>query len=207
MKNIVSRYLLLCGLGVVAFVPLAGILSPDSSSSQPVSSVAPEVSLKQLSPLGSQKQVSRKPAPSTQRYSNSKYGVTFSYPSNWQPTQGYEDRERFSGADGFFLVSALSSPPPSTIQNVCNDLALNHRLNPYGSRPQVQRLQIQGRPACLILPSADQDKALERMAALIVRYPKSIRLNGADYNHFVLHADKEHIRQIANRLRFTMPKR
>jgi TolB protein len=68
----------------------------------------------------------------------------------------------------------------------------------------VQRLQIHGRPACLILPSADQDRAMERMAALIVRYPKSIRIKGADYNHFMLYADKEHIRQIANTVRFTM---
>lgn len=203
MKNIVSRYSLLCVLGVVAFVPLAGILSPGSSNSQQVPSVAPEVSLKQLSPSVSQKQAPRKPAQSTQRYTSSTYGVTFSYPSNWQPTKNNEGR--FSGADGFFYVSGLSSPPPSTLQDVCND-ARNHRLKPYGNRPQVQRLQIQGRPACLILPSADQDPALERMAALIVRYPKPIRINGAEGNYFVLNADKGHIRQITNTLRFTMPR-
>ena len=191
MKNIVYRYSLLCTLGVLTFVLLTGILSPGSSSSQ-------------LSPSVGQKQVSRKPAPSTQRYNNSTYGVTFSYPSNWKPTKGYE--ERFSGADGFFQIMGLSSPPPSTIQNVCNN-ELNHRLNPYGTRPQVQRLQIQGRPACLILPSSDQDRTLERMATLIVRYPTPIRLNGADYNHLMLSADKEHIRQIANKLKFTMPRR
>ena len=172
-------------------MPLTGILSPGSSSSQ-------------LSPSVGQKQVSRKPAPSTQRYNNSAYGVTLSYPSNWKPTKGYE--ERFSGADGFFQIMGLSSPPPSTIQNVCKD-TLNHRLNPYGTRPQVQRLQIQGRPACLILPSSDQDRTLERMATLIVRYPTPIRLNGGTYNHLMLSADKEHIRQIANGLRFTMPRR
>lgn len=204
MKNIVSRYSLLCALGVIAFVPLSGILSPGRSSSQSVPSVTPEVSLKQLSPSVSQKQVPSKPRASTQRYSNSTYGVTFSYPSNWQPTKN--DEERFRGADGSFLVSALSSPPPSTIQDVCNDQALNHKLKPYGRRPQVQRLQIQGRAACLILPSADQDRAMERMAALIVRYPKPIRIKGTDYNHFILYADKEHIRQIANTVRFTMPR-
>ena len=86
MKNIVSRYLLLCTLGVVAFVPLSGILSPGRSSSQQVPSVAPEVSLKQLSPSVSQKQVPRQPAQSTQRYTSSTYRITFSYPSNWQPS-------------------------------------------------------------------------------------------------------------------------
>jgi hypothetical protein len=167
------------------------MLSPGSSSSQ-------------LSPSISQKQVSRKPVPSTKQYNNSTYGVTFSYPSNWKPTKGYQ--ERFSGADGFFQLIGLSSPQRSTIQNVCND-ELNHKLNPYGTRPQVQRLQIQGRPACLILPSSDQDRTRERMATLIVRYHTPIRLNGENYNHLMLSADKEHIRQIANGLKFTMPRR
>ncbi|MEG4279130.1 hypothetical protein QUA62_16875 [Microcoleus sp. MON1_C1] len=45
------------------------------------------------------------------------------------------------------------------------------------------------------------------MATLIVRYPTPIRLNGTNYNHLMLSADKEHIRQIANGLRFTMPRR
>ncbi len=172
-------------------MPLTGILSPGSSSSQ-------------LSPSVGHNQVSRRPVSSTKQYNTSTYGVTFSYPSNWQPTKGYE--ERFSGADGFFQITGLSSPPPSTIQNVCKDV-LNHRLNPYGTRPQMQRLQIQGRPACLILPSSDQDRTMERMATLIVRYPTPIRLNGTNYNHLMLSADKEHIRQIANKLKFTMPRR
>src|SRR4028118_1851126 len=202
MKNMISRHSLSCTLGVVAFVPLAGIVSPGSTSSQPVPSVAPEVSLMRLSPSVSQKQVPARPGSSTRRYTSSTYRVTLSYPSNWQPTKGYQ--ERFSGVDGFFQIMGLSSP--STIQNVCKD-ALNHRLNPYGTRPQVQRLQIQGRPACLILPSSDQDRTLERMATLIVRYPAPIRLNGENYNHLMLLADKEHIRQIANGVRFTMPRR
>ena len=190
MKNIVYRSSFLCSLGLLTFVALTGIVSPGSSSSQ-------------LSPSVGQNQVSRKPASSTKQYKNSTYGVSLSYPSNWGRTKGYE--ERFSGADGFFQIMGLSSPSPSTIQNVCKD-ALNHRLNPYGTRPQVQRLQIQGRPACLILPSSDQDPAMERIATLIVRYPTPIRLNGANYNHLTLSANKEHIRQITNGLRFTIPR-
>ncbi|MEG4997763.1 hypothetical protein QUB13_08720 [Microcoleus sp. B4-D4] len=191
MKNIVYRYSLLCSLGLLTFVPLTGILSPGSSSSQ-------------LSPSVSQNQVSRKPASSTKQYKNSAYGVSLSYPSNWRPTKGYE--ERFSGADGFFQIMGLSSPPRSTIQNVCKSV-MNHKLNPYGTRPRMQRLQIQGRPACLILPSSDQDRTLERMATLIVRYPTPIRLNGGNYNHLMLSANKENIRQITNGLRFTIPRR
>ncbi|MEG4243565.1 hypothetical protein QUA51_12735 [Microcoleus sp. Pol10_D6] len=191
MKNIVYRLSFLCSLGFLTFVPLTGILSPGSSSSQ-------------LSPSVDQNQVSRQPASSTKQYKNATYGVSLSYPSNWLPIKGYQ--ERFSGTDGFFQIMGLSSPSPSTIQKVCKD-ALNHRLNPYGTRPQVQRLQIHGRPACLILPSSDQDPAMERMATLIVRYRTPIRLNGANYNHLTLSANKEHIRQITNGLRFTIPRR
>jgi TolB protein len=180
MKKIVSRYSLSCVLGLVAFVPVAGILSPVSSSSQPISGVTPEVSLMRLSPSVSQKQVPPRPGSSTQRYTSSTYRVSLGYPSNWQATKGYE--ERFSGADGFFQLSAAQS---STLQDACNSTA-QHKLKPYGSRPQVQRLQIQGRPACLILPSADQDRAMERMATLIVRYSRPIRVRTGTYNHFVL---------------------
>ena len=199
MKKIVSRYSLSCVLGLVAFVPLAGMVSPASSSSQPISSAAPELSLMPLSQSLNQKQVPPRPASSTQRYTSPTYHVTLGYPKNWQPTEGYE--ARFSGSNGFFQVTAAQS---ATLQEVCNSTA-QHRLKPYGNRPQVQRLQIQSRPACLILPSADQDRALERLAALIVRYPKPIRINGEDYNYLMLYADKEHIREIANTVRFTMP--
>ena len=200
MKKIVSRYSLSCVLGLVAFVPLAGMLSPASSSSQPISSAAPELSLMPLSQSLNQKQVPLRPSSSAQRYTSPNYQITLGYPKNWQPTQGYE--ERFSGSDGFFQVTAAQS---STLQDACNSTA-QHRLKPYGNRPQVQRLQIKGRPACLILPSADQDRAMERMATLIVRYSRPIRVKTGTYNHFVLNANKEHIRQIANTLRFTMPR-
>lgn len=194
MNNLISRYSLHFALGILAFIPLAGILSPGSSSSQPVSSINSE----------------SKPGQSTQRYTNSTYRITLSYPKNWQPSKTNEGR--FQGADGFFQVSSigfsddiLPGQPRPTLQDSCNTTA-NHKLKPYGSRPQIQRLQIQGRPACLILPSADQDSTMEKMATMIVRYPKPIRVGTTTYYDLMLNADKGHIREIANTLRFTIPR-
>jgi hypothetical protein len=93
----------------------------------------------------------------------------------------------------------------STLQDACNQQA-NHKLRPFSIRPQVQRLQIQGRPACLILPSPDQDLSMQKMATLIVPYAKPVPINGFDFNYFQLIADEEHIRQIANSLRFATTK-
>lgn len=201
MNNIISRYSPFFALGILAFIPLSGIISPGSSSSQSVSSVGLKTALMQSASKRGQ---------STQRYTNSTYRIALSYPRNWQPSKGYN--QRFNGADGFFQISSigfsddvLPGQPRPTLQDTCNTTA-QHKLKPYGSRPQIQRLQIQGRPACLILPSADQDTIMERMATLIVSYPKPIRVSTTTYDDLMLNADKEHIRQIANTLRFTMPR-
>lgn len=95
--------------------------------------------------------------------------------------------------------------PLQTLQDTCNTTA-QHKLKPYGSISQIQRLQIQGRPACLILASADQDSIMKRMAILIISYPKPIRVGTVTYDDLMLNADKGLIRQIANTLRFTMPR-
>ncbi|MGB5961254.1 MAG: hypothetical protein WBG73_11390 [Coleofasciculaceae cyanobacterium] len=198
MNKLISRSSLHFALGILAFLPLAGILSPGSSSSQSVSKINSKNTLMQSASKHSQ---------STQRYTNFTYHITLNYPKNWQPTKGYE--ERFNGADGFFQISSigfsddvLPGQPRPTLQDTCNVTA-THKLRPYGSRPQIQRLQIQGRPACLILPSPDQDSSMEKMATLIARYPKTIRIGTMTYDHLMLNANKGHIREIANTLKFT----
>lgn len=195
MNKLISRSSRQFFLGSLAFLPLVGILSAGSSNSQPVSGISSKTSLMQSA---------SKPSQNTQRYTNSTYRITLSYPKNWQPTKGYT--ERFNGADGFFDISSIGADnvlaqPKPTLQDTCN-ITANHKLRPYGSRPQIQRLKIQGRTACLILPSADQYTSMEKMATLIVSYPKPIRIGTATYDHLVLNADKGHIRGIANTLKF-----
>lgn len=138
---------------------------------------------------------------SLQRYNSSTYRVSFQYPSNWKQVKG--DPERFRGSDGSFLVSAMSTP---NLQEGCRSLA-NHKLRPYGSKPKIQSLQVQGQSACLILPSVDQTPAQKSESALVVRYPKPVRVGSSTYPYFILYADKQHILEIAKTLKFTTPAR
>ncbi len=78
-----------------------------------------------------------------------------------------------------------------------------HKLQPYGSQPTIETLQIQGQEARLILPSDDQPTGMQHQAALIIRYPQPVNVIGTPCRYFVLWADWPHIRTIAQTLRFT----
>ena len=75
-------------------------------------------------------------------------------------------------------------------------------LQPHGSAPAIETLTIQGQEARLIMPSADQRQDLEGRAALLVRYPAPVTIQGESYEYLVLLADRGHIRGIASTLRF-----
>lgn len=88
-----------------------------------------------------------------------------------------------------------------SLQTACQSEA-KYRLQPFGSNSKVQSVQIQRQPACLILPSKDQLPDAKDMAALIIRYPQSVRINNHYYRFFVLWADKAHIQHMGATLRF-----
>ena len=137
-----------------------------------------------------------------QTYSNPYFGITLKYPANWQPVPGYGDPEtgeKYAGTDGFFMINAMDG---ASIDSVAAAEA-NHVLQPYGSQPTIESLQIQGQEARLILPSADQPAGMDGQAALIVRYPQPVEIAGHLYPFFVLYADQDHIRAIAETLRFS----
>ncbi|WP_449623119.1 LysM peptidoglycan-binding domain-containing protein [Robertmurraya sp. Marseille-Q9965] len=133
----------------------------------------------------------------TTTYSSSRYRVQLQYPAHWQ--RAFDGRERYEGADGFFQISAIAYDGP--LANVCQSDAY-HQLQPYGSNPQIVSTQIQGQPACMIIPSADQNPAMQNQASIIVQYPTPIVIDGNTYRFFVLWADVGHINQIASTLRF-----
>lgn len=135
--------------------------------------------------------------PGLQTYSSQVFGITFEYPDNWRPTPGYE--ERYGGPDGFFSVSTCCH---GLSMDAVADLEAHHKLQPYGSTPAIETLTIQGQEARLIMPSADQRQDLERRAALLVRYPVPVTIQGESYEYLVLLADRGHIRGIASTLRF-----
>lgn len=133
-----------------------------------------------------------------QTYTSSDFHVTLRYPARWEPRPGYG--ESFGGEDGLVGLNAVSGGEVP-LEEVAQRAAYHH-LQPYGSQPTIESLQVQGQPARLILPSADQPQDMRGEAELIILYPQPVTISGERYRYFVLHADQDHIRQIAETLKF-----
>lgn len=126
------------------------------------------------------------------------YKISLRYPSNWKPNPDYI--ERYEGKDGFFQVGAIEGKN-MTIDDAAKNDAF-HMLNPYGSDPKIINRIIDGQEARLILPSADQPEEMKNQAGLIVKYPEAVNINGSLYYYLILWADKAHIEQIGNTIKF-----
>ncbi|WP_017379551.1 LysM peptidoglycan-binding domain-containing protein [Paenisporosarcina sp. TG-14] len=129
--------------------------------------------------------------PMKKTYTNTVYNVQFQYPSHWERIR----EERYEGLDGFFQLSAISTD--ETISEVCLNEAY-HGLYPYGSAPRIIKAQIQQQEACFIFPSVDQPPEMEGQAALIVRYPKPIQIEGSTYNYSILWVSQNHLNEISS---------
>ncbi len=126
------------------------------------------------------------------------FGITLERPPDWEAEAGYADDSRFSGVNGFLHISAMNA---ASIDDAAEAQA-GHHLQPYGSQPIIENIEVQGQAARLITPSDDQTADFSRQAAVIVRYPQSVEIDGQPYNFLILWADQEHIRAIAQTVRF-----
>jgi TolB protein len=189
-----TRHALYYTLALLSGLSLTGMLALGGNS-QPVERLSPQSIAQQQSSAQSRSD--------WQLFNNSTYRISLGYPKNWKDatTDGFSGTDGFRGSNGFLKLGAMNA---ESLQAGCESNA-QHRLQPFGSNPQVQQLRVQRQPACLILPSADQVPDANGMAALIVRYPQPVRINNDFYRFFVLWADKTHIRDLAATLRF-MPK-
>ncbi|HSG45251.1 MAG TPA: hypothetical protein VLA72_19060 [Anaerolineales bacterium] len=135
-------------------------------------------------------------------YTNTVFAVSLEYPSDWQPTPGYRSPEtgeiRFGGVNGFFHINAMDT---DSIDMAAASEA-NHKLQPYGTQPTIEKLQVQGQEARLILPSENQPTGMQYQAALIVHYPQPVNVLGTPVRFFVLWADQAHIRTFAQTIQF-----
>ena len=182
-------------LALLSCISLTGMLALRSNSQPLQRHSSPSIALQQNTAQSRS---------NWQSYTSSTYRISLRYPKNWQKasSDGYSGTNGFEGANGFFKLSAMES---DSLQTACQSEA-KHRLQPFGSNPKVQSVQIQRQSACLILPSKDQLPDAKGMAALIIRYPQPVRINNHSYRFFVLWADKVHIQDVGATLRF-MPTR
>lgn len=128
-------------------------------------------------------------------YLNQVYKVSFYYPQNWRKVT----EERFEGSDGFFQISAISSE--EELHAVCRAEAF-HVLQPYGTNPRIFPALVQAQEACFIFPSEDQPVEMRNQAALLVKYPTPVAIQGSTYSYFILWADQDHLISLVKTLTF-----
>jgi len=131
-------------------------------------------------------------------YISEDYKISLKYPVHWKSNPDYE--ERFEGEGGFFQVGAINGGN-MTIDEIAKTDAF-HKLNPYGSQPDIINLSIDGQEARLILPSVDQPAEMHNQAAMVVKYPQAVIIRDTEYHYIILWADKAHIEPIGETLIF-----
>lgn len=128
------------------------------------------------------------------------FAVALSYPANWVVDPGYTTPElgdiKFNADDGFFIINSADAESI----DIFTDNEAHHKLQPYGTAPTIENLTIQGQTARLIWPSVDQ--TMPDQAALVVMYPQPVTISDHSNSLFVLYADTDHIREIADTLTF-----
>jgi hypothetical protein len=86
---------------------------------------------------------------------------SLSVPDLWTVTPGMgPDSLAYSGQSGFLVATA--SDEPAGFRQSCAIFASTNALHPYGSDPKVVYTTVDGRPACLIFPSADAPRSAQR---------------------------------------------
>jgi LysM repeat protein len=128
-------------------------------------------------------------------YESKLYKVSFKYPSEWEEI--IEDY--YEGPSGYFVVSAINSN--LSLDEVCKEEAYQD-LKPYGSNPIIKNIKVNDEEGCLIIPSSDQIREMDNQAALIVKYPKPIKINDIEYNYAIIFVEKSYIQIIANSFKF-----
>lgn len=130
------------------------------------------------------------------------FHVSLLVPEGWR--EDYEVPHRYYGDDGYVHFYATGVSGTTLEQSVAVLTAPFKGHYRYGTEPTVEATTAAGQPASLILSSADYSQMMPRdPAALVVAYPKPVTLgNGITYTHLVLQADRNHVRDLGESLRF-----
>ncbi len=136
------------------------------------------------------------------RYADEVYQIAFDYPAAWRDVSE-ELVIRLVGDDGWVYVAAAGAP--ADLDTVAANEAY-HTLLPYGASPTIEPLTLaDGRPARLILPSADQPPAMNDQAMIVTPYAEPVLIGSYPHNYLMLAADRDHIRDIGATLTLPPP--
>lgn len=130
---------------------------------------------------------------------SSRYKISFKYPKAWVKNPRYQ--EKYEGKTGFFEITDFSGQG-SNIDQIVNQL-INEPDRPYGTNPTVKNLVVDGQPARLIYPSADQNQFInDREVALVVQYKNPDVIQGMAYPYVIVWATREYMPLIASTFKF-----
>ena len=108
----------------------------------------------------------------------------------------YSDRTYFGGPDGEVQLDASGGDRP---EEVCRGAA-SHKLQPFGSHPQIKPIKVEGHKGCIVWGSDDQGAPY--YAELVVPFSQLVEIRGDRYSLLTLYADKKHILDIIKTLKF-----
>ena len=183
----------LIGLGVIAATQLFGNLTRNKTNEEGFTREEMQNQQQQ------QQQEFIIPGIALNEFVSERYRLAFKYPRGWEKNPRYSDK--YEGPTGFFEVGDFSG----TGEDI--DAAVKQQINesykPYGSNPTVRSFIIDGQPARVIYPSADQpDFYKDREVAIVVQYPEPITIEGKEYSYVVIWVTKEYAPLIISTLRF-----
>jgi hypothetical protein len=155
------------------------------------------------------------PHPGWTEYTDTRLNIVFQLPEEWQRVERNGAPYQFEGSDGYLFFTDKLLVPAKFFDGNVVDLCrtevefVNGKYQgigqnpPYGEHPQVESIQVDHQPACLTLPSSDQDIHFEKKALLIAEYPPDFSSESGQPRFLTLDADKDHIQSIAATIRFT----
>jgi hypothetical protein len=134
-----------------------------------------------------------------QTYRSKEYRVQFRFPAHWKKLPNEESR--FGDTDGLIAISSMGGF--GSVEDACSGGA-KHKLMPYGSHPKIRKLTVAGMPACVVVPSADQQRSAGNFAEAMVavQYPAPVRIKNDFYWQLIIFGDESHLLAIAKTIRF-----
>jgi hypothetical protein len=88
----------------------------------------------------------------------------------------------------------------ATAQRRPVELRASHKLQPFGSHPQIKPIKVEGHEGCIVWGSDDQGAPY--YAELVVPFSQPVEIRGDRYSLLTLYADKKHILDIIKTLKF-----
>jgi hypothetical protein len=137
-----------------------------------------------------------------EEYTSTEFHVVFRHPKDWkaQPDGGGVSFgppvQLGVKVEAGMGVSAADADNP---EQICRNEA-THKLRPFGSRPRIKPIVVDGRKGCIVWGSDDQP--FPDYAEVVVTFPLPVVIKGDRYRLLTVHADKKHILDIIKTVKF-----